>query len=335
MRVSVVIPTFNRSSLIYKTLDSLLEQDYPKEDFEVIVVDNNSSDNTEEALRAYIDNHRGQVNLQYTKELRQGDGYARNSGAAIARGEYLLFCDDDSLFDTNWISCMAGILDMYPTVAMVGTRILIKWDEQPASWVHNYEYLLGKSTHGSRGYIISSEGFSIANGSLGVRRDVFYQVGGNNPGQIGEFLVGNAEVGLFHKIKALGRPVAFTDDTTMWHMQTKAKNGTMKDLVRRMENSSISDAYTDVVERGETNFRNIARARKKMFLCLIRLKRTQLRAAYFEYRGALKYNEWSVKYQDKEFLRTIEVKDHILGPEYLVPEVLFSTKYTYIRNGSN
>jgi len=331
MKVSVIIPTYNRSLLICKTLDSLMGQDYPKEDFEVIVVNNNSPDDTEDVLRAYINNHRGQVNLRYAKELRQGDGYARNSGAAIARGEYLLFCDDDSLFDANWISCMVGILDMYPTVAMIGSRILIKWDKQPASWVHNYEYLLGKSIHGSSGYIISSEGFSIANGSLGVRRNVFYQVGGNNPGQIGEYLVGNAEVGLFHKIKALGYPVAFTDDTTMWHMQTRAKNGTMKDLIRRMENCSISDAYTDVVERGLTNFRNINKARKKMLLCLIRMKRTQLRAAYFEYRGALKYNEWIVKYQDKEFLKSIEVKDHALGPEYLAPEILFSSEYTYTK----
>ena len=214
----------------------------------MVIIDNNSTDDTELVLQKYIDDHNGEVNIRYAKELRQGDGYARNSGAAIAKGDYLLFCDDDSLFDSNWISCLTGLLDKYPQIAMVGSRIQIKWDETPAPWVINYEYLLGKCSRGEKGYIIISEGFCIANGSLGIRKSVFFQVGGNNPGQIGEFLVGNAEVGLYHKIKDLGYPIAFTDDTTMWHVQVKAKNGTMRDLIRREENCSISDAYSDVVE---------------------------------------------------------------------------------------
>ena len=327
MKVSVIIPTYKRSGLVCLTLDSLLKQDYPKRDFEIIVVDNNSPDDTENVVREYIQSHQGLANIRYTKELRQGDGYARNSGAAIAVGEYLLFCDDDSLFDANWISCMVGVLDMYPQVAMVGSRIRIKWDEPPAPWVINYEYLLAACTRGEKGYIVSSEGFCIPNCSLGVRKQVFYKVGGNNPGQIGEYLVGNAEVGLFHKIKSLGYPIAFTDDTTMWHMQTKAKNGTMQDLIRRAENCAISDAYTDVVERGVARQRDIAKDKKEMMHWLIRLKRTKLRGAYFRFKADSKYNEWAEKYQDREFLKSIEVKDHALGPDYKIPAILYSTNY--------
>lgn len=328
MKVSVIIPTYKRSGLVCLTLDSLLKQDYPKQDFEIIVMDNNSPDDTENVVKEYIQSHHEQANIRYAKELRQGDGYARNSGAAIAEGEYLLFCDDDSLFDANWISCMVNVLDLYPQVAMVGSRIRIKWDETPASWVSDYEYLLGKSSHGVRGYVISSEGFCIANGSLGVRRKVFCQVGGNNPGQIGELMVGNAEVGLFHKIKKLGYPIAFTDDTTMWHMQTKSKNGTMQDLIRRAENCAISDAYTDVVDRGVIHRRDIAKDKKELLHWLFRLKRTKLRGAYFRYKADLKYNEWVEKYQDEEFVKSIEVKDHVLGPDYKAPTVLYRTNYS-------
>lgn len=328
MKVSVIIPTYKRSGMLCLTLDSLLKQDYPKQDFEIIVVDNNSPDDTEIVVRRYIQNHIEQANIRYAKELRQGDGYARNSGAAVAEGEYLLFCDDDSLFDANWISCMVSVLDMYPQVAMVGSRIRIKWDEAPESWVVNYEYLLASTTHGNKGYIISSEGFCIPNGSLGIRKRVFYQVGGNNPGQIGEYMVGNAEVGLFHKIKKLGYPIAFTDDTTMWHMQTKAKNGTMQDLIRRAENCAISDAYTDVVEQGVIRHRDIAKDKKEMLRCLLRMKRVKLRWAYFKYKSDLKYNEWVEKYQDVEFLKSIEVKDHVLGPDYKAPRVIYRTDYS-------
>lgn len=327
MKVSVIIPTYKRSGLICQTLDSLLEQDYPHQEFEIIVVNNNSPDDTDSVVRNYIDSRDGRANIRYAMEMRQGDCYARNSGAAIARGEYLLFCDDDSLFDSNWISCMVELLDMYQQVAMVGSRIRIKWDEMPDSWVSDYEYLLGKSSHGNKGYIISSEGFCIANGSLGVRKKVFFQVGGNNPGQIGEYLVGNAEVGLYHKIKKLGYPIAFTEDTTMWHMQTKAKNGTIQDLIRRTENCAISDAYTDVVERGIVRLRSIAKAKKGMFHSLIRMKRARLRDSYFKYRADKKYNEWVAKYQDKAFLKSIEVDDYVLGPDYKAPRVKYSTDY--------
>lgn len=260
-------------------------------------------------------------------ELRQGDVYARNTGAAIASGEYLLFTDDDALFSPNWISSMVNILEEYPQVAMVGSRIDILWDKQPDAWVKPYEYLLGRVSRGTSGYIISSNGFCIPNGSLAIRKNVFFEVGGNNPGQIGEWLVGNAEVGLFHKVHDLGYPIAFTDDATMYHIQFKDKNGTYKDIIRRIENCAISDAYTDVLEKGIVQYKFMKTHKWNILKSIILCRLTRLRKYYFQYRADKKYNEFVSKYSDQAFVEKIKVHDCQLSKNYYVPPIIYECNY--------
>lgn len=327
MRVSVIIPTYNREKLLPSTLDSLMCQDFPKDAYEIIVVDNNSTDSTELVMCKIIDACNQKANIRYVKELRQGDVYARNTGAAVAAGEYLFFTDDDANFDSNWISCMVKVLEEYPQVAMIGSRIEILWNESPDTWVKEYEYLLGQVSKGDSGYIISSKGFCIPNGSLAIRKKVFFEVGGNNPGQIGEWLVGNAEVGLFYKVKSLGYPIAFTDDTTMWHIQMKSKNGTLQDILRRLENCAISDAYTDVVERKIVRYRDLKRHKINILKNLLLFRKTRLRRAYFQYKSDVKYNEFVDKYNDQTFLNSIKIEDCVLNDKYDIPPIIYQTSY--------
>ena len=327
MKVSIVVPTYNRANLICQTIDSLMRQNYPKDSYEIIVVDNNSSDSTLYLLSEYVKKIKNTGNLVIARELRRGDVYARNSGAALANGEYLLFTDDDAIFDSNWISSLVKILDDHPQVAMVGSRIEILWDEQPPSWVKQYEYLLGKISKGDEGYIISSKGFCIPNGSLAVRKSLFCEIGGNNPGQVGEWLVGNAEVGLFHKIKQYGYLIGFTDDTTMWHLQFRGKNGTMEDIIRRLENCAISDAYTDVVERNVIKYRDIKCHKRSILKNLLMLRLSRLRRAYFQYKLDVKYNEFVDKYSDQTFIDSIKIEDCVLNDKYFVPPVICQASY--------
>jgi glycosyltransferase involved in cell wall biosynthesis len=90
--VSVIIPTYNRAKMLPITLDSFLNQDYPRDRYEIIVANNNSTDDTQKVLDAY-----GSREAQFRSfmESRQGVHYARNSAARIARGDILYFTDDD------------------------------------------------------------------------------------------------------------------------------------------------------------------------------------------------------------------------------------------------
>lgn len=99
MICSIIIPHHNLVSLLKRCLDSIPDID----DFEVIVVDDNSSKNEVEKLKALT--LKKNVKIFYTTEGK-GAGYARNKGIELARGEWLLFCDSDDYFFPNMESCV-------------------------------------------------------------------------------------------------------------------------------------------------------------------------------------------------------------------------------------
>lgn len=93
--VSVIITTFNRQGLVQETIASVLAQSFT--DFELIVVDDGSTDQTREALRSWMESGK----ITYIYQENAGLGAARNRGLAVARGEYLAFLDDDDLWPTD------------------------------------------------------------------------------------------------------------------------------------------------------------------------------------------------------------------------------------------
>jgi len=306
MHVSIIIPTYNRVQMLVDAVDSLCRQDYPANLFEIIIVDNNSKDNTIEFVDKLIVQH-PEHNIRYVLESRQGDFYARNTGAKVANGKYLVFTDDDALFDSNYLSTIVGIFEQHPTVGVVGTRITIKWEGgTPAKWVKPYQYLLGEDSHNACGYQIWSEGMYVNNGSLAIKRDLYISVGGNNPGQIGDFLVGDAEYGLYRKIQALHIPVAFTDDVTMWHRQIVGKNDSFTDIKRRIENVGISEAYTAVFDAKDIRPRSIKKLWLRLIKCAISLRKTRAFDAYLTICKTKKFNEYIDRYRyDEQLLQLI------------------------------
>lgn len=310
MKLSVIIPTYNRAHLVCDTLDSLCQQDMAAADFEVIVVDNNSKDETKKVVGAYIANHKD-YNIRYIFEPRQGDFFARNRAAEEAEGEYLVFSDDDALFDTNYLSTILSFFEQYPTVGVVGTRISIKWEGGvPAYWIKPYENFLGAISFDSSGFIIKSKGIYVHNGSLAAKRDLYISVGGINPAQVGDYVIGDAEVGFCRKLHKMGIPIAFTDDVTMWHRQFVGKNDTIKDIRRRVENNEgITPAYDNVIVKGKAEKHKIAPIVIKMIWYAMTCRRRKCLRQYFEYCAEKKYNEYVDRYQYDENLKQL-LKDN-------------------------
>jgi glycosyltransferase involved in cell wall biosynthesis len=94
---SVIIPTYNRAPLLGACIEAVLKQKFT--DWELIVVDDGSTDNTEEVVFPYLQDKR----CKYIKQENKGVSAARNKGAAIANGNYLLFLDSDDFVATNWL----------------------------------------------------------------------------------------------------------------------------------------------------------------------------------------------------------------------------------------
>jgi len=130
--VSIIIPTYNRAKMLPITLDSFIAQDYPGDRFEIIVANNNSTDNTQQVLDVYSSR---QSQLRSIVESRQGVHYARNSAARIAHGEILYFTDDDMIADRQLLSELVKVFDLDPRIASATGKIVGKFDVPPPEWV--------------------------------------------------------------------------------------------------------------------------------------------------------------------------------------------------------
>ena len=121
--VSVVIPTFNRRVLLREVLESLFEQTLDVGRYEIIVVDNASTDGTEQMMAALQMN--APVALRYHRfQKDSGPARARNHGASLASGRVLAFTDSDCRADRNWLR--AGISALTAQVAFVAGQVLHK-----------------------------------------------------------------------------------------------------------------------------------------------------------------------------------------------------------------
>lgn len=112
-KVSVIIPTHNRAALVTEAINSVLAQTF--KDFELIVVDDGSTDNTRDALKGYADR------IHYIYQENQRRSEARNTGIKAASGEYIAFLDDDDLWLPDKLEKQVTFLDANPGIGLVHT----------------------------------------------------------------------------------------------------------------------------------------------------------------------------------------------------------------------
>ena len=119
-KVSVIIPTFNDSGKIRKAIDSVLDQTF--KDFEIIVIDDGSKDNTKDLLNYYIESNK----IIYEYQENRGVNVARNRGITISKGFYIAFLDsDDEWIDKDKLLKQIEFLDNNPGYVLVGTGVVL------------------------------------------------------------------------------------------------------------------------------------------------------------------------------------------------------------------
>jgi glycosyltransferase involved in cell wall biosynthesis len=238
--ISVIVPTHNRALLLRDALVSLARQEYPADCYEVIVVDNGSVDKTKEFVAEVSENF-PEVSVQYLFEPRKGLIYARHTGARSARFATLAFTDDDALLCPEWLSGIAAAFDHDDRVAAVAGPVQILWDSEPPAWVLAYEPLLGKLSYGSAAFV--RQGVYINGGNFSINKSVLEDLGGFNPDQVGDWLIGDGETGLCHKLFASGAWIGYAPNALMEHRQFVRKNATVKDMKRRFANNGVGVPY--------------------------------------------------------------------------------------------
>ncbi|MBI3194914.1 MAG: glycosyltransferase family 2 protein [Ignavibacteriae bacterium] len=154
---SVIIPTFNRKEKLIECLQSLDAQTYLKEHFEVLIVDDGSTDETQEVVHQFKD--KSKLSILYLRQNNLGPGSARNTAAQKASGVILAFTEDDVLIENNWLEKASKYFQDESLAGCEG-RTTIQNSTRPLRIMEQHNHL----------------GFLPCN--LFIRKNVFFEIGG-------------------------------------------------------------------------------------------------------------------------------------------------------------
>lgn len=242
--VSIIIPSYNRDKMLGITLESFINQDFPRDRYEIIVADNHSTDDTKAVVLEW--QKKSPVAIKYIYEERQGVHFARNSAAKQANGEILYFTDDDMIAEPDLLSELVKVFKIDPRVGTATGRVLPKWEIQPPDWILQLCYNGWLSIFDSLGdgtYIDETD-FGVYSCHQAIRREALFKAGGFNPESTYTDYVGDGETGLSIKLKDIGYKFGYNGKSVIHHM-IPASRMTQDYLNKRLANQGSADCYTE------------------------------------------------------------------------------------------
>ncbi|NEO46259.1 MAG: glycosyltransferase family 2 protein [Moorea sp. SIO4A3] len=214
--ISAIICTHNREEYLGAAIDSLLQQDFA--DYEVIVVDNASSDRTRNIVDQRLDNSR----LNYVYEPVLGLSVARNTGAATASAAILAYLDDDAVASPHWLKTIYEAYQSNEKLAIAGGKVTLLWPDgiTSPSWLSpDLAGNLGAYDLGETLIKIQNPGLTPRGLNYSIRRTFLNKIGGFdvNLGRVGKNLLSNEELHMTELALQDGWQVAYLPDALVAH----------------------------------------------------------------------------------------------------------------------
>jgi glucosyl-dolichyl phosphate glucuronosyltransferase len=186
--ISVVVPTYNREKLLDSLLYSICIQRIDKSEYEVIVVDNNSTDSTKNVVERYVSEFK---NIKYVNEVVPGNPSARNKGLKEATGKYVAYVDDDCKYPDTWLSEAKNIIEESSPAVFGGPLYPFYTIEKPKwfkdlygtytlgniSTILERDFLFGANIFFRRELLVSSVPFNVSMGRIGKNRGYGGEIG--------------------------------------------------------------------------------------------------------------------------------------------------------------
>jgi glycosyltransferase involved in cell wall biosynthesis len=221
-KVSAIVCTYNRSGFLRDCLQSLVEQTLDVRLFEVIIVNNNSTDDTQSVAERFT---QGYDRFRVVLEPKQGLSNARNRGWREAEGRYVAFLDDDATACPTWLEKILWAFEnVKPTPGCVGGQIDLTWEVSRPAWILDDMLApLGRLDISDKPCLLKNE--YLFGGNLAIPKALLEDIGGFNPnlGRGASDLMGNEEILLQQQVQQKGLPLYYHPEIFVWHMVHKAR----------------------------------------------------------------------------------------------------------------
>ncbi len=215
IKITIAIPTYNRAALLRQTLAGIGDQQFPRDYFEVLVIDNNSTDETRTVVGEFA---RERPAPRYIREYRQGLDHARNRAIREARGEIIVFADDDILVKPDWLVQLSVPLladSSSRRIGAVGGEVIPIFPEGIPEWVSGWYAPL--EFRRDAGAIESPHNPMGAN--LAIPRWIFSEMGGFNTNldRVADRCFCGGDREMLRRVRDAGYEVWFAPDAAVQH----------------------------------------------------------------------------------------------------------------------
>ncbi|NDW09982.1 glycosyltransferase family 2 protein [Dysgonomonas sp. 520] len=225
-KLSVIFCTYNRDKYIYKAIKSVVDQDYNPDKYEVLLINNNSTDRTERICKQAILDFSG-VDIRYFDETNQGLSYARNRGIEESKGDIIVFVDDDAtVFEPDYLSSIDRFFDNHPQAGACGGPIIPVYEKAKPSWLSHYtEQLIGGALYMGKKTKPFENGKFPGGGNSAYRKEVFQKYGlfNVNLGRKGSGLIGAEEKDLYDRLRKGNVQFFYLPEMGIYHYISEKK----------------------------------------------------------------------------------------------------------------
>ncbi len=219
-KISIVIATYNRWESLLVTLRSVAQQSLSAQLWECVVVNNNSSDQTQQKAEEFAQQH-AHLNIRVVFESRQGLSWARNCGIEHSEAEIIAIIDDDEIINEEFAAAYVELFDTHAEATSAGGKIIPKYTTERPRWMSHYTELpiANPLDFGDRVQPFPT-GRIPGGGNMAIRSSALAKHGVFDVelGRTGKRLIGGEESDLFERLAREGEQCWYCPEAVMWHI---------------------------------------------------------------------------------------------------------------------
>lgn len=262
--ISVVICTHNRANYLLKAIRSVLDQTYPKNQYEIIVIDNASKDSTADKVRPFSE----AGHLRYVHEPELGISFARNTGWRVAAGRYIAYLDDDAIASSGWLSAIERAFQLTPNAGAVGGRVDPIWEAKRPAWLADDLVMsLGVIDWSEKPKIIPDLRMEwLVTANMAAPAAVLAEIGGfeTRLGRVGKTQVRGEDTFFQKQVLSRGYSCFYYPDMVVGH-HVPVSRLNKPWFRKRYYTQGIADALTQLVEEEPSGTRRVFMALAMIF----------------------------------------------------------------------